>query len=79
MQVVEGDLALLNCGIEESLLEIICGGITHIIHCAGYVSFESPILEAIAANVTTSLNICDLAEDCPNLLLKCHLAGLAVK
>jgi len=31
------------------------------------VSFESPILEAITANVTTSRNICDLAEDCPNL------------
>jgi hypothetical protein len=31
------------------------------------VSFESPILKAIAANVTTSLNICNLAEDCPNL------------
>jgi fatty acyl-CoA reductase len=67
VQVVEGDLALPNCGIEESLREKICREITHIINCAGCVSFESPILEAIAANVTTSLNICDLAEDCPNL------------
>jgi alcohol-forming fatty acyl-CoA reductase len=67
VQVVEGDLALPNCGIEELLLEKVCGEITPIIHCAGCVSFESPILEAIAANVTTSVNICDLAEDCPNL------------
>jgi fatty acyl-CoA reductase len=67
VQVVEGDLALPNCGIEESDLEKICREITHIIHCTGCVSFESPILEAITANVTTPLNICDLAEHCPNV------------
>ncbi len=67
MQAVEGDLSLPSCGISEQTLEKICGEITHIIHCAGCVSFEAPILEAVGANITTALNVCNLAKDCPNL------------
>jgi fatty acyl-CoA reductase len=67
VQVVEGDLSEPNCGIDLGAYEKICTKVTHIIHCAGSVSFELPIAEAIAANINATLNVYDLARDCPRL------------
>ncbi|KAE9364246.1 hypothetical protein N431DRAFT_447441 [Stipitochalara longipes BDJ] len=67
VQVVEGDLSEPNCGVDTAVYEKICSEITHIIHCAGSISFELPILQAVAANVDATLNVYDLARDCLKL------------
>lgn len=41
--------------------------VTHIIHTAASVSFDLPIADAARSNITTSLNVLELARSCPRL------------
>ncbi|ROV98350.1 hypothetical protein VMCG_07177 [Cytospora schulzeri] len=65
--VLPGDLMEPDCGVNASSLEEMRRKVTHIIHCAGCVSFDSPIEVLLAENVTASLNIVQLAQKCRNL------------
>jgi thioester reductase-like protein len=67
IQVVAGDLRLHKCGLDTATYDRIAVEITHIIHCAGSVKFDSPIAEAAAANITSSLNVMELAQKSPNI------------
>lgn len=67
VEVISGDLMETSCGIHENTLDFVTGQITHIIHCAGCVAFDSPLDVLLAENVTASLNILELAQDCPNM------------
>lgn len=65
--VIPADLMEPECGINASSLKELTQKATHIIHCAGCVSFNSPINVLLAENVTASLNILQLAQKCPKL------------
>ncbi|KAJ9602274.1 hypothetical protein H2200_013129 [Cladophialophora chaetospira] len=67
VEVIEGDLSLPNCGIDDSLLPLICAESTHIMNCAACVSFDLPLIEATKANVSTARNLISLAKSCPRL------------
>jgi nucleoside-diphosphate-sugar epimerase len=67
VQVIEGDLRKFNCGLNKIDYESICSRVTHIIHCAGSVKFDLPLAEAAASNIDFTLNIYELAQDCPRL------------
>lgn len=56
-----------DCGVNPSSMEELTQKVTHIIHCAGCVSFDSPMSTLLAENVTASLNILQLAQKCPHL------------
>lgn len=68
VEAIEGDVTQDRCGIvdEKKYLKV-CLELTHIINCAADVSFETPIKEAVTANVTTSVCVHRLAQECPNL------------
>lgn len=65
--VVSGDLMETDCGVSTDTLATLSRRITHIIHCAGCVAFESSLNVLLAENVTTSANILRLAQRCANL------------
>lgn len=67
VQVVEGELSHPNCGISAGMYENLCLEVTHIIHCAGSISFEAPLAESVTANVDATLNVYKFARDCPKL------------
>lgn len=56
-----------HCGIADDRLPQLTSRITHIIHCAGCVAFDSAFNVLLAENVTASLTILQLAQACPNL------------
>lgn len=65
--MVEGDLSQPNCGVGAGTYEKLCMEVTHIIHCAGSISFEAPLAHSITANVDSTLNVYTFARDCPKL------------
>lgn len=67
VDVIPGDLMEPACGISEERLPELTARITHIIHCAGCVAFDSAFNVLLAENVTGSLTILQLAQACPNL------------
>lgn len=67
VEVVSGDLMETSCGINPESWDFLIHNLTHIIHCAGCVAFESSLNVLLAENVTASLNILNLAQTCPNL------------
>ncbi|KUI65272.1 Fatty acyl-CoA reductase 2 [Cytospora mali] len=67
VKVIPGDLMEPNCGVNPGSMEELTRKVTHIIHCAGCVSFDSPMNVLLAENMTASLNILQLAQKCHNL------------
>ncbi|HET9274786.1 MAG TPA: SDR family oxidoreductase, partial [Gemmatimonadales bacterium] len=66
VRVVEASLGRtgqLTAALREELAE----HVTHALHTAATVSFGLPLAEAAAANVTTSLDLLELARACPRL------------
>lgn len=67
VEVISGDLMEASCGISPDVLGLLTQKITHIIHCAGCVAFDSSLNVLLAENVTASINILELAQQCPGL------------
>ena len=65
---VAGDLARPGCGLSLADRTRLVARTTHVIHCAASVEFDLPIAEATAANVTTALEVLELARACPALV-----------
>ncbi len=65
--VVGGELSQPGCGIDADARETMQPQLSHIIHCAASVEFTLPIADAAAANITSSLNVLELARGCANL------------
>ncbi|KAF9771663.1 hypothetical protein IL306_010692, partial [Fusarium sp. DS 682] len=66
IQVIEGDLASPNCGLHTEY-ERVCRTVTHIIHTAACIKFDSTVSEAISSNIDSTLHILALAKNCDNL------------
>lgn len=67
IEVVSGDLMEPSCGIEPAVRDELTQNITHILHCAGCVAFDSSLNVLLAENVTASVNILELAQQSPGL------------
>ncbi|KAL1877483.1 putative secondary metabolism biosynthetic enzyme [Diaporthe australafricana] len=67
VDVVAGDLMEPNCGLDAEFHDEITKKVTHIIHCAGCVSFDTSLNVLLAENVTASLNILQFSKHCQNL------------
>lgn len=67
VEVVSGDLMEGLCGIEPGIMAGLTQSITHILHCAGCVAFDSSLNVLLAENVTASVNILELAQQSPGL------------
>lgn len=67
VEVVSGNLMETHCGIEPAVLDSLTQKITHILHCAGCVDFDSSFNVLLAENVTGSVNILELAQKSPRL------------
>ncbi|EXM12581.1 hypothetical protein FOTG_18926 [Fusarium oxysporum f. sp. vasinfectum 25433] len=67
IHVIEGDLASTNCGLQACQYERVCQTVTHIIHTAACIKFDSTVPEAISSNIDSSCHILALAKNCDNL------------
>ncbi|KAH7108905.1 male sterility protein-domain-containing protein [Dactylonectria macrodidyma] len=67
VSIVEGDLGNSKCGLGDSEYESICRTVTHIIHTAGCIKFDSEVPEAVSSNIDSSRHVLALAKDCCNL------------
>ncbi|PKL80119.1 MAG: hypothetical protein CVV27_00890, partial [Candidatus Melainabacteria bacterium HGW-Melainabacteria-1] len=65
--VVPGDLSHDGLGIEPASRDALSQRLTHIINCAASVEFDLPLADAAAANITSALNVLELAGNCPGL------------
>lgn len=68
VDVIDGDLEQPNCGIAADALRDVQAKLTHIIHCAASVEFDLPIADAAKANITSALNVLELARGCTQLV-----------
>lgn len=67
VEVVDGDLMEPDCGLSAQKLCDLTARVTHIIHCAGCVAFDTSLNVLLADNVTASLNVLFLSQRCANL------------
>lgn len=67
VEVVSGDLMEPNCGLSAHNFVDLTTRVTHIIHCAGCVAFDTSLNVLLAENVTASLNILGMSQKCANL------------
>ena len=67
VEVVPCELARPNAGLESGRREGLSERITHVIHCAASVQFDLALQEAATANITTALEILELAKSCRRL------------
>jgi nucleoside-diphosphate-sugar epimerase/1-acyl-sn-glycerol-3-phosphate acyltransferase len=68
VDVVACDLEKPRCGLSEVDWARVTRRTTHVIHCAASVEFDLPVREAAAANVTTALEVLELARACTRLV-----------
>jgi fatty acyl-CoA reductase len=64
--VIDGTLELPGMGLGTAREELV-RRVTHMIHAAASVSFDLPIAAAARSNITTALNMLELARQCPRL------------
>lgn len=67
VEPVACELSEPGAGIEAAQRESLQRSVTHIINCAASVQFDLPIRKAAKSNVTTALEMLDLAQGCRNL------------
>jgi thioester reductase-like protein len=67
IRVVPADLASEGAGLEPKWRIALAERVTHVIHCAASVDFHLPVRQAAASNVTSALNVLDLAREMPSL------------
>ncbi|KAM0541745.1 hypothetical protein ACHAO7_010345 [Fusarium culmorum] len=67
IHVVEGNLSNADCGLQARDCEQVCSTVTHIIHTAACIKFDSTVAEALLSNVDSACNILALAKQCRNL------------
>ena len=68
VEVVAGELTEPRCGLSDEAFARVTSKTTHIIHCAASVDFHLPIAQAAASNITSALNMLQLARKSPNLV-----------
>ncbi|MEJ2256157.1 MAG: SDR family oxidoreductase [Woeseiaceae bacterium] len=61
------DLSLPGAGIDVDERTALQETVTHVINCAASVQFDLPIEKAAAANITTALEMLELARGCQQL------------
>jgi fatty acyl-CoA reductase len=64
--VLEGALEQPGLGLRPEQAEL-AHSATHLIHTAASISFDLPVRSAARSNVTTALNVLELARHCPRL------------
>lgn len=67
VNVIQGALEEPGLGLTRNDRAELAARTTHILHAAASVSFDLPLAEAARANITTSLNLLELARDCDRL------------
>ncbi|MCH8247874.1 MAG: SDR family oxidoreductase [Bacteroidetes bacterium] len=62
VEILAGELTDDGCGLDESTRTRLVDRVTHVINCAASINFDLPIIEAAAANITSCLNMLELAR-----------------
>ena len=72
VEPVESDLTLPNAGIDADTLAAMQASVTHVINCAASVQFDLPVADAARSNVTTALEMLELARGVDGLRHATH-------
>lgn len=67
IHVVAGELEEPLCGVAPEERAALAASVTHVIHCAASIDFDLPIKEAASANITSALNVLELAKEATQL------------
>jgi fatty acyl-CoA reductase len=67
VEAVACDLSLPGAGIDVGDRTALQETVTHVINCAASVQFDLPVEKAAAANITTALEMLELARGCKRL------------
>ncbi|MSQ82379.1 MAG: NAD-dependent epimerase/dehydratase family protein [Myxococcales bacterium] len=65
---IAGELTQRDCGLAAQDLDLVAQNITHIVNCAASVEFDLPIAQAAASNITSALNMLEVAKRCTKLV-----------
>lgn len=65
---IVGELTQAHCGFSEHDQQFLAASISHIVHCAASVEFDLPIAEAASSNITSALNMLEVARSCQRLV-----------
>ncbi len=64
---LDADLAAPNLGLDDATRDELAARVTHIVHCAGLVRFDSSLEEARRTNAAGTAAMLALARRCPRL------------
>ncbi len=64
VRALGGELTQRDCGLSPHDVELVQRSVTRIVHCAASVEFDLPIADAAAANITSALNVLEMARGC---------------
>jgi thioester reductase-like protein len=64
IDVVEGDVAFVRFGLDETRYRDLASRVTHIVHCAAAARFDLELEEARKTNVGGTRNILDFGKEC---------------
>lgn len=67
IKVVACNLSQSGAGLASAERESITENVNHVINCAASVQFDLPLRDAATANVSTALEVLELAKDCRKL------------
>lgn len=67
VEVIAGDLCKPGAGIDFAQRNTIEERVTHVINCAASVQFNLPLKDAAVANISTALEMLQLAKSCRRL------------
>ena len=67
VDVVSAQLEQPRCGLSDCAWEALSQDVTQVIHCAASVDFDLPLKDATLANVTSALEMLELARACKRL------------
>lgn len=67
IEVISGELSQPQLGLTVSDVERLQAQLSHVINCAASVDFDLPLAEAAMANITSALNMLELARGCRHL------------
>jgi thioester reductase-like protein len=62
VNVVEGDVTSVGCGLDPEVREHLVPRLTHVLHVAASIEFDLPVHEAMVVNVGGSLNLLELSR-----------------
>jgi len=71
---IQGDLVKAGCGIAPEIRKMLIEELEVIINCAGSVTCNEPLIDALQINYFGALRVQDLAHECKRVEVFCQVS-----